>query len=281
MAPSNGRPLVLVANDQEWAVRSLETILVGRGYEVVRAYTGHQALERLVSHRPNAALLDAQMPDFDGMTVCRRIRSDPRFGARLPVLITTAGPAGRRERMAAYEAGAWDFTGFPLDAEMLLLKLGLFLEVGRASSAGPEELLDGETGLYSRDGLRRRAREIALHAARRREPVACVVVQVEPVAHGGIGADRNDDGLPGLLRRCGRGSDAIGRLDPDRFAVVGFGASDALARSLGQRLRAGVERVGAGVPEPARGAGIRIDVADLDTIAGPGADLGVASAGRP
>ena len=39
-------PLVLIANDQEWSARSLESILVPKGYEVVRAYTGRQALEQ-------------------------------------------------------------------------------------------------------------------------------------------------------------------------------------------------------------------------------------------
>ena len=43
-APS--APLVLIANDQEWSARSLESILGPSGYSVVRAYTGQQALER-------------------------------------------------------------------------------------------------------------------------------------------------------------------------------------------------------------------------------------------
>ncbi len=72
-------PLVLIANDQEWSARSLESILAPNGYAVVRAYTGHQALERVRTSEPDLIILDAQMPDMHGFEVCRTLRSDPRF----------------------------------------------------------------------------------------------------------------------------------------------------------------------------------------------------------
>src|SRR5512143_3342513 len=104
--PSRHPPLVLIANDQEWSARSLESILAPNGYAVLRAYTGLQALERARTARPDLVILDAQMPDIHGIEVCRQLRQDPRFSATTPILITTAGPSGRAQRLDAYKAGA-------------------------------------------------------------------------------------------------------------------------------------------------------------------------------
>src|ERR671918_2374882 len=169
-------PLVLIANDQEWSARSLESILGPHGYAVVRAYTGQQALERARTSHPDLIILDAQMPDMHGFEVCRMLRNDPRFSATTPIVITTSGPSGRTQRLEAYRAGAWEFLGQPLDGEALLLKLNTFLECKREVDGLREEnLLDPGTGLYNMRGLSRRAREIGAEAFRRRDPIACVV----------------------------------------------------------------------------------------------------------
>lgn len=173
-------PLVLIANDQEWSARSLESILAPNGYAVLRAYTGIQALERARTARPDLVILDAQMPDVHGVDVCRELRSDPRFSATTPIIITTAGPSGRTQRLEAYRAGAWEFLGQPLDGEALLLKLETFLksklEVDRIRD---ENLLDHPSGLYNMRGLSRRAREIGSEAVRLRQALACVVFAPE------------------------------------------------------------------------------------------------------
>src|SRR5689334_9230500 len=99
-------PLVLIANDQEWSARSLESILGLAGYSVVRAYTAQQALERARTTQPDLVILDAQMPDMHGFDVCRALRSDPRLGATTPIIITTSRPSGRTQRLEAYRTGA-------------------------------------------------------------------------------------------------------------------------------------------------------------------------------
>ena len=62
----SAQPVVLIANDQEWSARSIESILSPNGFRVVRAYTGHQALERAFETNPHVIILDAQMPDMHG-----------------------------------------------------------------------------------------------------------------------------------------------------------------------------------------------------------------------
>src|ERR1043165_8135692 len=100
--------LVLIANDQEWSARSIESILGPNGYSVVRAYTGQQALERARTSQPDIIILDAQMPDTPGFEVCRALRTDPRFSVTTPIVITTSGPSGRSQRLEAYRCGAWE-----------------------------------------------------------------------------------------------------------------------------------------------------------------------------
>jgi two-component system cell cycle response regulator len=238
----SAQPVVLIANDQEWSARSIESILSPNGFRVVRAYTGQQALERAFESNPHVIILDAQMPDMHGFEVCRTLRSDPRIDPTTPIVVTTAGPSGRAQRIEAYDAGAWEFLGQPLDGEALLLKLRTFvaarLEVERLRE---ESLLDLETGLYNRRGLARRARELGSDAARRHEPLACIVLGPENA----ITPELTDDGRARLsewvgevLRRTSRASDAVGRLGSLEYGVVAPGAANAGALRLADRIGA-------------------------------------------
>jgi diguanylate cyclase (GGDEF)-like protein len=248
-------PLVLIANDQEWSARSIESILGPNGFSVVRAYTGQQALERARTAQPDLIILDAQMPDMHGFDVCRSLRNDPRFGATTPIIITTSGPSGRTQRLEAYRAGAWEFLGQPLDGEALLLKLGTFLLCKQeVDSLREESLLDPGTGLYNMRGLARRAREIGSDAFRRRDPLACVVFSPESEATGpDEQADeefvRMSDQVGQLFRRSGRISDAIGRLGQAEFAVIAPATGPEGAVRLVRRLGSAVEST----PIPVRG----------------------------
>lgn len=252
-APS--APLVLIANDQEWSARSLESILGPSGYSVVRAYTGQQALERARTAQPDLIILDAQMPDMHGFEVCRALREDPRFSATTPIVITTSGPSGRSQRLEAYRAGAWEFLGQPLDGEALLLKLGTFLLCKQeVDSLREESLLDPPTGLYNMRGLARRAREIGAEALRRRDALACVVFSPES-ASDGVGdtpdeeSQRMADQVGLLFKRAGRASDAIGRLGQSEFAVIAPATGPDGALRMVRRLGAAVEIT----PIPVRG----------------------------
>lgn len=239
MTDARRAPLVLVANDQEWSVRSLESILGPNGYEVLRAYTGRQAIERARLSRPDVLILDAEMPDIHGFEVCRTLREDPRFGSGTPVIITTAGPSDRTLRLDAYRAGAWEFLGQPLDAEALLLKLHTFVAAKRETDRVRDEaLLDALTGLYNRRGLTRRAREIATEAFRRRHALACLVLATD---REGPEAAADDDLVAEVgetLRRAGRVSDAIGRLGQREFGVIAPATDAAGAMRMAERIGA-------------------------------------------
>jgi PleD family two-component response regulator len=225
-------PLVLIANDQEWTGRAVESILAANGYRVVQAYTAREALAVANAVGPDLVILDQQLPDFSGVEVCRQLRSDPRFGATLPIIITTAGPSGRPQRLTAYAAGAWEFYGQPLDSDALLHKLRVYLasyrEVRRLRAAALVE----SHGLYTQAGLAQRATEVAAEMRRSGRPLACVAWSFGAVEDSSL-LDR----LMAAFRQNGRASDVLGRLDTGELAVVAGGTSASGASQIAERFR--------------------------------------------
>jgi PleD family two-component response regulator len=225
-------PLVLIANDQEWTGRAVESILAANGYRVAQAYTAREALSVAGALSPDLVILDQQLPDFSGVEVCRQLRSDPRFGAALPIIITTAGPSGRPQRLNAYAAGAWEFYGQPLDSEALLHKLRVYLasyqEVRRLRRASLVE----SHGLYTQYGLAQRATELMAEMRRVGRPLSCVAWSVGPVEDSSL-----LDGVMAVFRQNGRASDVLGRLDTGEFAVVAGGAGSTAANQIADRFR--------------------------------------------
>jgi two-component system, sensor histidine kinase and response regulator len=111
---------VLVVDDAEINRDLMQHVLEGMGAGVVLADDGQEALDWLdVHHRDvDLVLMDVQMPNMDGYTATRRIRTRP-YGQGLPIIASTAGdlPAFRK---AAREAGMDDFIAKPFEAGQLL-----------------------------------------------------------------------------------------------------------------------------------------------------------------
>ena len=233
-------PLVLLASDQEWSTRSLESVLGPHGFASVRAYTGRQAMELIRRTHPDVVIIDSGMPDTSGVDLCAQLRDDPEFPSSTPVIMTTAGPASRSQRLDAYRAGVWEYLSLPVDAEALILKLSAFVRAKREIERSREEsLLDDSTGLYNVRGLARRAREMGAEASRRHSPLACVAVTAS-VSGEGIPDDLNPriaEELGDLCRRTARASDAVGRLGRSDFAILAPATDDVGAVRLAERLR--------------------------------------------
>ena len=241
-------PMILIANDQEWSARSLESILGPSGYAVLRAYTGRQALDLARTTQPDLLILDERMPDIRGTEVCRILREDDRFGEHVPIIITTADSVDRAQRLAAYTAGAWEFIEQPFDAEALLLRIATFIRAKRqVDVVRDESLLDPATGLYNMRGLARRAREVAADAYRHRAPLACVVLAADalPSAYSDKVMDELIEQvvshLGTVIRRSGRASDVVGRLGHAEFGIIAPSTESDGAVRLVERLQETLE----------------------------------------
>ena len=119
---------ILVVDDLAQNVRLLEAVLAPRGYTIVAAQSGEEALERVVAEPVDLVLLDILMPGMDGYAVCRALRRDPAT-SYLPVVMITA--SGDQEKVAAIEAGADDFVTKPFDQAELVARVGSLLRIKR------------------------------------------------------------------------------------------------------------------------------------------------------
>ncbi|MEI8409887.1 MULTISPECIES: response regulator [unclassified Kribbella] len=119
---------VLVVDDQPPNVRLLEAILAPRGYDVLTASSGEQALELIGAEDIDLVLLDILMPGIDGYEVCRRIR-DQVDTAYLPVVMVTA--SGDEQKVKALEAGADDFLTKPVNQSELLARVASLARIKR------------------------------------------------------------------------------------------------------------------------------------------------------
>src|SRR2546427_11102883 len=122
-APFVRAPVVLVANAPgTWLSQALAGLLKPRGYRVHFASSGRELLERAPLVRPDIVVLDMDLPDLDGVAVCRTLRQN-RAAWDMPVMMITALPTTQWQRRAALEAGAWDYLSLVLSPEELTLKL--------------------------------------------------------------------------------------------------------------------------------------------------------------
>lgn len=230
--------MVLIVSEHEWASRSLDTVLAPRGYAVLRAYNGSQALERAVEADPHAVFIDRSLPDTSGLELCQALRDNEDFSPITPVLLLTSGPVSHDQRVEALRAGAWELVTFPLDAEELLLRLERYIRAKmEADRARDDTLVDARTGFYSRHGTIRRLQELGAAAERFGRPIACVVVSTETESAAASLDSETVDQLARLLRGETRKSDVLGRIGPHDFAVVAPDTPPEGAEKLAERIR--------------------------------------------
>ena len=85
----SGPPKILVVDDEDDIRRMLRRVLVERGYEVVEASRGTEALQMVREHAPDLILLDAMLPEIHGFDICRRIKGSQKYG-HIPIIMVSA-----------------------------------------------------------------------------------------------------------------------------------------------------------------------------------------------
>lgn len=124
---------ILVVEDDLESLKLIGLMLQSRGYQVLAALNGPQALQKATTEAPDLVLLDVMMPGMDGYEVARRLRADPRT-AHLPIIMLTA--RGQvTDKVAGFEAGADEYLVKPVHPAELLTRIEALL--ARAARLGP------------------------------------------------------------------------------------------------------------------------------------------------
>ena len=118
---------ILCVDDGPLNLSLLDAMLSPRGYQVVPAVNGPDALQTIETQRIDICLLDVSMPGMDGFEVCRRIKASP-LHRHIPVVMITSY-ADLANRIRGTEAGAEDFISKPFDSAEVLARIKMLLEV--------------------------------------------------------------------------------------------------------------------------------------------------------
>ena len=111
------QPLILSVDDDKTNIETLADYLEAKGYKMMAAENGREAIELTKLHRPDAVLMDVQMPVLNGLAAIQELRCDPQF-AKLPIIALTAlAMQGDRERCLA--AGATEYMSKPVTLRVL------------------------------------------------------------------------------------------------------------------------------------------------------------------
>ena len=118
---------ILVVDDTPKNVKLLADLLTVKGYNVVTAASGREALAQLENETPDLVLLDVVMPEMSGYDVCRKIRENPATQILPVVMVTALDPA--EERIKGLDAGADDFLTKPINRAELLARVRSLLRI--------------------------------------------------------------------------------------------------------------------------------------------------------
>lgn len=249
---------VLIADDITISRETLARVLRDAGHRVTAAGSGPEAVERARAERPDAAILDLNMPRGGGLQAAGAIKSEA--AAYVPILILsgqTLSPADWPQILTVAE----DYIRKPFVPVELCARLDVWLRVGRAlqdqrrgSSTAPRPALTADGG----GGGRVRGRAMLLErlsaewrrALRSNEPFALLLCGAGPQGAAGpeLAGEGGADGEGGLsvCQRVLRHTDGVGVLEGGRLAALLSNTPPAGALRAAERLRDELRKSGAG-----------------------------------
>jgi CheY-like chemotaxis protein len=119
--------LILIVEDNEANIDTLSEYLPYKGFQIVVARNGTEAIDRARETKPDLILMDIQTPGMDGITATRYIRQDSTL-AGIPIIALTAlAMPGDRER--CLEAGVDEYLSKPVSLKQLLITIKEYLNL--------------------------------------------------------------------------------------------------------------------------------------------------------
>lgn len=134
---------ILLVDDEEMIVESIEFALVQEGYEVVKAHDGQEALQQVQLSKPNLIVLDLMLPKLSGLEVCRLLRREQND---IPIIMLTA-KGEEIDRVIGLEVGADDYLIKPFSLRELVARIKALLRRSKPTEA------EGKSKVYQHGEL--------------------------------------------------------------------------------------------------------------------------------
>jgi two-component system KDP operon response regulator KdpE len=164
---TNAATSVLVVDDEPAILRAVSAALKARGYRVLTASKGAQAIDAIAVEEPDLVILDLGLPDIDGVEVCERVRD----WSTVPIIVLSAeGSESRKVR--ALDVGADDYVTKPFSIPELLARIRVALRHKAIDSDA-----DAEAAVLS-------VGDVVVDLARHRVTVAGEAVELTPKEFG-------------------------------------------------------------------------------------------------
>lgn len=122
-------PEILVVDDIQANVQIISLMLKTKGYKVMGALSGKQALQAVRDNPPDLILLDINMPEMDGYKVCEQLKSD-KVLKEIPVIFIT-GLTETEDMVKAFSVGAVDYIAKPFQVEEVCARVKTHLRLRR------------------------------------------------------------------------------------------------------------------------------------------------------
>src|SRR6186713_1783468 len=123
------QPKILLVDDREDNLLSIETILEPGGYQFVKANSGRQALKVLLNEFDFAMILmDVKMPNLNGFETASMIYEREKL-RHIPIIFITANNYGDENIFQGYRTGAVDYIYKPINSELLRAKVNVFVDI--------------------------------------------------------------------------------------------------------------------------------------------------------
>lgn len=116
---------ILLVDDSKTVLLMHQLLLADRGYEVLTARDGEDAVQRALAERPDIIFMDVLMPYMDGFAACQALRANESTRHIPIIMVTTRGEPHNVQR--GFESGCSDYITKPFNANELLNKLERYL----------------------------------------------------------------------------------------------------------------------------------------------------------